>query len=69
MAKSLVIDSINFSNVIIAYADAPPFTVLGLAEKPALFLGMRDMRSLDRIAIDFSTRRIYFDVPDRAFND
>ncbi|MEQ1498883.1 MAG: retroviral-like aspartic protease family protein [Novosphingobium sp.] len=69
LAKSLVIDDINFSNVIVAYADAPPFAILGLSEKPALFLGMRDMRSLDRIAIDFSTRRIYFDVPNRAFDN
>jgi predicted aspartyl protease len=67
VAKNLKINDMNFGNVMIAYADAPPFAVLGLAEKPALFLGMRDMRSLDRIAIDFSTRRIYFDLPQDAY--
>ena len=46
----LKIADMNFGNVVIAYADAPPFKALGLAEKPALFLGMRDMRALDRIA-------------------
>ena len=67
LARSLMIDNIQFSNVLVAYADSPPFKVLGLDKKPALFLGMRDMRSLERIAIDFSTRKIYFDMPDAAF--
>ena len=67
IADNLKINDMNFGNVVIAYADAPPFAALGLAEKPALFLGMRDMRALDRIAIDFSTRRIYFDLPRDAY--
>ena len=67
VASNLKINDMNFGNVVIAYADAPPFKALGLADKPALFLGMRDMRALDRIAIDFSTRRIYFDLPQDAF--
>jgi hypothetical protein len=48
---------------VIAYAGSPAFTALGLDKKPALLLGMRDLRSLDRVAIDFSTRKILFDVP------
>ena len=67
VAGTLKINDMHFGNVLIAYADAPPFAALGLAEKPALFLGMRDMRALDRIAIDFSTRRIYFDLPQGAY--
>ena len=67
VARSLKINDMNFVNVVIAYADAPPFAALGLEKKPALFLGMRDMRALDRIAIDFSTRRIYFDLPQNAY--
>ena len=69
IARNLKINDMNFVNVVIAYADAPPFAVLGLAQKPALFLGMRDMRALDRIAIDFSTRRIYFDLPQGAYRN
>lgn len=69
VARELKIDQMNFGNVLIAYADAPPFKTLGLDAKPALFLGMRDMRALDRIAIDFSTRRIYFDLPRDAYRD
>jgi predicted aspartyl protease len=68
LGRNLKIDSINFGNVMIAYADSPHFKILGLADKPALFLGMRDLRQLDRIAIDFSTRKIYFDVPDNLMD-
>ena len=67
VGDNLKINDMNFGNVVIAYADAPPFAALGLAAKPALFLGMRDMRALDRIAIDFSTRKIYFDLPKDAY--
>lgn len=62
-ARELELDQMKFVNVVIAYADAPPFEALGLAKRPALLLGMRELRALDRVAIDFSTRRILFDIP------
>ena len=68
LADNLQIDDMHFINVVVAYADSPPFEALGLAAKPALFLGMRDLRSLDRVAIDFSTRKIYFDLPSGAYH-
>lgn len=67
-ARRLQIQEVNFGNVLIAYADSPHFKLLGLDAKPALFLGMRDLRQLDRLAIDFATRRIYFDVPANALD-
>lgn len=66
-ARTLTIDNVTFGNVMIAFADSPAFAALGLDHKPALLLGMRDLRQLDRVAIDFSTRRIFFDLPDKAF--
>lgn len=66
-ARVLQIGDVNFGNVMIAFADSPAFAALGLDREPALLLGMRDLRQLDRIAIDFSSRRIYFDVPEKAF--
>jgi predicted aspartyl protease len=68
LGRNLKIDQVNFGNVMIAYADSPHFKALGLADKPALFLGMRDLRQLDRVAIDFATRKIYFDVPDSSMD-
>ncbi|WP_423141591.1 retroviral-like aspartic protease family protein [Parablastomonas sp. CN1-191] len=62
-ARELAIDKIKFQNVAIAYAESPAFAALKLDKKPALLLGIRDLRALNRVAIDFSSRRILFDVP------
>ena len=67
-ARNLKIHDITFRNVLIAYADSPHFPLLGLDKKPALFLGMRDLRQLDRVAIDFASRKIFFDVPGSAIS-
>ncbi|MGH6785541.1 MAG: retroviral-like aspartic protease family protein [Novosphingobium sp.] len=61
--EKLDIEKIGFTNVLIAFTDGPAFAALDLDKKPALLLGMRDLRALDRMAIDFSTRKIYFDLP------
>ncbi|TDW58938.1 aspartyl protease [Novosphingobium sp. PhB55] len=63
LARKLQIDDVNISNVLIAFADAPAFKELNLRKRPAIFLGMRELRVFKRIAIDFSTRRILFDMP------
>ena len=64
--RALKIQDMQLNNVWIAFAEAPAFEALGLHKKPALLLGMRDLRSFDRVAIDFSTRRILFDLPSGA---
>lgn len=58
--------SMGIENVPISYADAPAFAALGLADRPALVLGMDDLRSFDRVAIDFSRRTVLFDLPRNA---
>lgn len=62
-ADKLRIDEFELNNLPIAYADGPAFAALDLAKKPALILGMRDLRLFDRVAIDFSTRTVLFDLP------
>jgi len=64
-AKTLKIGNIGLENVVIAYADAPIFKELDLDDEPALILGMEEMRAFDRVAIDFSTRKVMFDIPSR----
>jgi predicted aspartyl protease len=64
--ERLEIAGITFNKMAIAFTDAPAFPALDLDRRPALLLGMRDLRSLDRLAIDFSTRRILFDLPRTA---
>lgn len=61
--RRMDIDSISITNLLVAYTDAPVFGALGLDRKPALMLGMRELRLFKRIAIDFSRRKVYFDLP------
>jgi predicted aspartyl protease len=61
--QGLQIAGISFNNVAIAFTDTPAFAALDLEGRPSLLLGMRDLRTLDRLAIDFSSRKILFDVP------
>lgn len=61
--RKLTIGEIDITNLLVAYADAPVFTVLDLEKRPAMMLGMRELRLFKRIAIDFDKRKVYFDLP------
>lgn len=61
--KQLVIDRIAISGLVVAYADSPVFPALGLDKRPALMLGMRELRMFRRVAIDFGSRKVMFDLP------
>jgi predicted aspartyl protease len=62
-AKKLAVGKIDISNLVIAYTGAPAFAALKLSDRPAMMLGMRELRLFRRIAIDFSTRKVLFDLP------
>jgi predicted aspartyl protease len=62
-AERLRLGDVVVTNPAIAYTDTPAFSELGLDARPALFLGMREMRVFRRVAIDFSSRRVMFDLP------
>ncbi len=61
--KLISIGNVSMRGVAITFADAPPFTSLGLDKRPTLILGMRDLRLFERVAIDFESGRILFDLP------
>lgn len=61
--RKLSIGSVDVSNLVVAYTDAPVFGVLKLTRRPALLLGMRELRLFKRVAIDFGSNRIFFDLP------
>lgn len=65
-ARAIVIDRLQLNQVPVAFADGPAFVALGLDRRPALILGMEDLRSFDRVAIDFASRRVLFDLPKSA---
>lgn len=61
--RTLEFGDIQLRNFPIVFADSPPFHALGLGDQPALILGMRELRLFRRVAIDFDTRRVLFDLP------
>ena len=62
-AHRVSIGSLDFRELPMVFADAPPFERLKLSEKPALLLGMAQLRAFQRVAIDFQERKILFDLP------
>jgi predicted aspartyl protease len=65
-ARKLTIGGLELSRVPIGFAESPVFAALGLDKRPALVLGMNNLRLLNRVAIDFSSREILFDLPTGA---
>lgn len=55
--------ALMLNGLYVSYAASPAFAALGLLEKPALVLGVEDLRSFDRVAIDFAQRTVLFDLP------
>lgn len=63
-AERLQLGSARLTDFPIAFTQSPTFAALGLDDRPAMVLGMNEMRAFDRVAIDFASRRVLFDVPD-----
>lgn len=61
--RRITISGIDINDLPVVYADSPAFDVLDLTNRPALLLGMDALRLFDRIAIDFTNRRVTFDLP------
>lgn len=66
VARRLEMGRAELSNFPIAFADSPMFAELGLDDEPAMILGMSELRLFKRVAIDFPSRRVLFDLPDNA---
>lgn len=63
MASTIEVSGLQLHNTFLAFADSPAFDRLGLVKRPAMLLGMAQLRMFQRIAIDFAKRRILFDLP------
>lgn len=63
---SFTVQQAKISNVLIAFTDTTTFAALSLQRKPAILLGMRELRTFKRVAIDFGKRNILFDLPPEA---
>lgn len=58
----LTIGGIMFRDVPVAFDDAPPFALFGLAAQPAILLGTDLLRSFRRVSLDFRARRVRFSL-------
>lgn len=63
LVRDIKIGGLIMTNVPLGFHESPAFGALNLSGKPALILGMRNLRSFDRVAIDFSSRKVLFDLP------
>lgn len=63
MASTIDVEGLKLHNVTMSFADSPAFHRLSLVRRPALLMGMSQLRLFKRVAIDFSLRRILFDLP------
>lgn len=60
------IGGVDMNNIPVAFADAEPFKRFGLANKPALLLGMDALRLFDRVSVDFANKQVRFIMPDTS---
>ena len=66
MARTVKLGTMTMSNAMLVFADTPAFDKLEMVKHPAMFMGMNQLKLFQRVAIDFSTKRILFDLPDNA---
>jgi predicted aspartyl protease len=63
LANELNVGRAKLQNIPIMFADSPTFEALNLDDEPAIILGMSELKLFRRVAIDFKTRRVLFDLP------
>lgn len=66
IAKVVQIGRARISNIPIMFVDSPTFAAMGLGNRPAMVLGMSELRLFHRVAIDFKERKVLFDLPPDA---
>ena len=62
VVKNLTIGGVKLQNVVMAFADAPPFDIFDLKAKPAMLLGTDVMEAFRRVSLDFGDRRVRFQL-------
>jgi predicted aspartyl protease len=61
--RNIDIGGVSITDLPVTFANNYAFKALKLDKKPAILLGMDAMRLFDRIVIDFTNRRVAFDMP------
>lgn len=61
---TITIGSAVIANLPVAFTDAAPFHRFGLANRPAMMLGMDALRLFRRVSVDFQARRVRLEARD-----
>lgn len=64
--REIKIGGFSISDLPVTFSENYAFEALDLTKRPALLLGMDAMKLFKRVVIDFTNRRVAFDLPDRA---
>lgn len=64
--RTITVGGVDINDLPVTFADNYAFKALKLEKKPAILLGMDAMKLFDRILIDFTNRRVGFDLPKGA---
>jgi predicted aspartyl protease len=64
--RAITIGGVDINDLPVTFADNYAFRALKLDNKPAILLGMDAMKLFDRILIDYTNRRVGFDLPKGA---
>lgn len=60
------IGGVDMNNIPVAFTDAEPFKRFGLANRPALLLGMDALRLFERVSVDFANKQVRFRFGDSS---
>ena len=64
VTPEMKIGDVTMRNVLIAFSDVHPFRQFGLADRPAMLLGMDLLRSFERVSLDFEQKKVRFRLKD-----
>ena len=68
-AKQIVLQSLIFSGGSLAAADVDDFSLWGLADRPALLIGMDYLRQFSSVAIDYRNHEVKFEMSTNDVRD
>jgi len=67
--RELEIGGVTLRDLLIVFADAHTFKLLGFDKRPALLLGMNAMRAFKKVSIDFANRKLRVVIPEHSALD
>ncbi len=58
----ITLQTLNFTDSLLAIADAPDFTTWGLHDRPAVLIGMNYLRQFASVTVDYRAKEIRFEL-------